>query len=113
MGQKTKTIINVVGAVVAAALFQTFFLLCLAYFSRYLGRTAYVLILTGGTVVNVAMFVLEIVFYSLGKELVYKSFVTAYVLFDFAAIVLFVLIRTGFLEIVRDKESLERYLEGA
>ena len=113
MTQTTKRIINIILALAMAAAFQTFLILCLLSYRAQWEHGLYVFAMTAGSVINLAMCICEIAFYWKKKELFYKAIISAYVLFIFAGIVLFILQRTGFFEIVRDEESLEAYLERA
>lgn len=113
MSKSAKNAIYIVSVVLMAAGLQTLFLLSMAFFRESWGNVAYTLTVTFGTLANVAMCALAIVFYFLKKELIYKSFLTAFLLLLFAFTVLYILLKTGFLEIIRDKDSLEAYLEQA
>ncbi len=103
-------VIHIICIILAAAATQVFFLLCLNYFPESWATWLYWLIFIGGTALNVALLVFDIVTYMIGKEFLYKSCIIAYVLLVFAGVVMYILLRTGFMEIARDKELLEEYL---
>ncbi len=111
MTTKARTI-HIIGILLAAAL-QVFLVLCLRNFRGEWREWLYWTALSGGSVLNAALAAADIVFYCLHKEVFYKSCIVAYVLLVFAAVVFYILIRTGFLEIARDEKSLEEYLERA
>ncbi len=107
--KKKGKVIHILCILLAACLLQVFLVLC-ALQLRSAAAWAYYLALIGGTIVNAALAVLDILFFIKGKEIIYKSCVIAYFLLTFSAIVLYVLLRTGFLEIAKDDELLEEYL---
>jgi len=109
---KWKKILHIFAVACAAAVFEVFGILCLGYFHD-LGNTLYHVILIGGTVWNFALFVVEAVFFLKQKELIYKSCIIAYCLLVLAAVVFFVMLKTGFMEIARDDAMLEEYLKRA
>ena len=102
-------IIHIICIVLAAAATQVFFLLCLPFASGW-ARWLYLLVLIGGTALNAALLAFEIVFYIIGKEFLYKACIIAYVMLVFAGIVLYILLKTGFMEIAGDEELLKDYL---
>ena len=71
----------------------------------------YLLVLTGGTVVNAVLLSVDLITYSLGKQVIYRFCIIAYILLIFAAAVAYALFETGFIEVIRDKDRLEDYLE--
>lgn len=93
------------------ALFEVFFVLSLMFFRAEWSVPLWLLTLIGGTVVNVALFTADIVYYVLGKEVVYKCCITAYILLIFCALLLYILLATGFADIMRDEGSFQAYLE--
>lgn len=107
--KKKLTIIHILCILLAAVVLQVFLVLG-AILLRSAAAWIYYLILCGGTAVNAAVAALDIVFYIKGKEVVYKSCVITYFLLIFSAVVLYILLKTGFLEIARDGERLEEYL---
>lgn len=111
MTKTGKNILHIVCILLTAALFELFFLLCLHYFHGNMAGGLYAFALIGGSLVNAALAAVEITFYFLKKELIYKFCITAYVLLLFIAVVAYILLRTGFLEIIRDEKSFEEYLE--
>ena len=98
---------------VFVALFQIFLLLSLHYFKGTWSSGIYLAALIGGTVLNVLFALADLLFFFFRKELLYKLCITVYVCADFAVIVLYVLLRTGFFDIMSDEEGLEAYLERA
>ncbi|MCI9009676.1 MAG: TVP38/TMEM64 family protein [Clostridia bacterium] len=111
MTKPTKTIIHILCMVLAAALVETFFVLCLAYFKTEWALWLYWFALIGGSVLNAALLTVDIVFYCLKKEAIYKTCITLYIMFAFFAVCFFVLLKTGFMEIFQDEGSFEAYLE--
>lgn len=111
MTKATKNTLHIICMVLAAALFQVFFLLCLQHFYGEWSLTIYLLTLIAGSAVNLAIFVTDVVCLLLNKEVVSRTCITAYILIDFLAIFLYILIRTGFFEIMRDEERFEAFLE--
>lgn len=103
--------VHIVGIVLAAIITQAFFVLCMFYFRETWANWLYLTTLVGVSVLNVALVVVDIIAYLKRKEVVYKSCILAYVFLVFAAIVLYILLRTGFFKIFGDEESLEAYLE--
>ncbi|MCI8343045.1 MAG: TVP38/TMEM64 family protein [Clostridia bacterium] len=113
MSKSAKNAIYIVSVILMTAGVQTLFLLSVAFFRANWQGAIYPLIVSLGTAANLALCVLAIVFYLLQKELIYKSFLTAFILLLFSLTVFYILLKTGFLEIIRDKDSLEAYLERA
>lgn len=103
--------IHILSILLAGAITQVFFLLSVKFFYGDWTELLYMTVLIGGTVLNVALAAVDIVFYLLRKEVVYKFCILTYILLVFAAIVFYVLLKTGFMEIIRSEESLEDYLE--
>ncbi len=113
MNKRGKTAINSIIAFCLAAGTQVFFVLCLSFLRAGWQPWLYTLALTVGTVVIIGIFCLEVLCFYFGKEWLYKSAITAYVLLLFVFTVLYILLKTGFLDIVRDEATLEAYLENA
>lgn len=111
MKNSAKAILHVVCMLLTAALFEVFFVLCLAFFKSEWQSWIYLLALVGGTLLNAAVFTVDFVFYFLKKEAIYKSCITLYVMLIFFAVGFYILLKTGFMEIFRDEGSLEAYLE--
>lgn len=107
-----KNILHLLIVFLFALCTQIFFLLCMPYLKDLLGSW-YTFVLATGSIINFALLLTEYIFYLHEKEIVYKSFIIAYVLFVFALILLYVLFRSDFFEIVGSEESLEAYLEKA
>ena len=104
-------ILHIICIALAAAVTQVFFLLCLEFLPESVAHWAYLLILIGGTILNAAILALDIVAYIKRKEFLYKACIIAYVMLVFASVVLYILLRTGFMEIAGDEELLKEYLE--
>ena len=96
---------------ILVALFQIFFLISLHYFKGTWNQGIYLSALIGGTVLNFLLMLADLLFFFFRKELWYKLCITAYVCADFAVIIFYVLLRTGFFDIMSDEEGLEAYLE--
>lgn len=111
MSQTVKTIIHIILITLAAAAFEVFLLLSLQHMKTEWSKTLHLSVLIGGTVVNVVLLTLDIVFYFLKKEVISKSCITAYVLFILSAVLFYIFIRTGFIEIMRDADKFEEFLE--
>ena len=62
------------------------------------------------SVLLTAFFLASIWFVVKGKEVWYKSALSAFILIVFALIVLFILQRTGFFNVIQDENSLQEYL---
>lgn len=103
-------IIHILSMLIAAALTEIFLVLCLAFFRESWGRALYLTALILSSIANVAIGVCEVAFFAYKKEIFYKTLITTYVFVVFALIILYLLLRTGFFEIMRDEEKLEDYL---
>ncbi len=104
-------IVHIVCMALAAGVTQLFLLLCLFFFRGEWSAPLYITVLVGATVLNIALLTVDIVFYCLKKEVVYKSIITCYVMLIFFSVTFYILLKTGFLEIIRDKDSFQDYLE--
>jgi uncharacterized membrane protein YdjX (TVP38/TMEM64 family) len=113
MNKTSKIIIHALCMTLAAAIFEVFLVLCLLFFQDDWSRWLYLLALIGGTVLNVGALVVDVVFYCLNKEVVYKACITLYVMLVFFAVGFYVLLKTGFIDIIRDEGSFEEYLKRA
>ena len=111
MSHRAKLILHILCMALSAGLFQAFFILCLRYFQADWHPALYISVLVIGTVLNAAILAVDVVFYCKQKEVVYKSCITLYVLIVFFAVGFYVLLRTGFYEIIRDKDKFEEYLK--
>lgn len=111
MTKTTKNVIHILCMVFAAALFELFFPLCLQHFYRQWSLALYLTVLISGSVLNAAILVTDIVCCFLKKEMITRLCITAYILLDFIAIFLYILVRTGFFDIIRDEESFQAFLE--
>lgn len=104
-------VIHVICVSILAALFQTLFVLAIVPFHGTWSDVVYYLVLTGGTVFNAVLLAVELITYFLGKQVVYRCCIIIYVLAIFIAAVAYALIETGFLEVIRDADKLEEYLD--
>ncbi len=111
MKDRTKRIWHIVAVGWAAIAFEVFLALCLGFFADDWARGLYLTALVGGTLLNAALLVFDLVFYFFKKELVYKSCIIAYFLLLSAAVVFYVMLKTGFFEVVQDDGALEAYLQ--
>ncbi len=100
------------GIVFGAAVFEAFLVLSLRYFVEW-EPSLWWTVLAIGTAVNAALAAVDLIFYFLGKQVVYKSCIIAFILFDFLLIGLYILLATGFLDVMRDEGSFQAYLERA
>ncbi len=103
---------HTVGIALGTAIFQVFLVLSLGFFSEW-SPALWWSVFGIGTFVNAALAALDLTFYFLGKQVVYKSCIIAYLLFDFLLIGLYILLATGFLDVMRDEGSFQAYLERA
>lgn len=104
-------IIHVICVTILAAIFQALFVLSIVSFYGKWSDGIYYLVLTGGTVFNAVLLAVECITYFLGKQVVYRCCIIIYVLAIFIAAVAYALIETGFLEVIRDADKLEAYIE--
>lgn len=103
---------HILGIALGAILFGLFLVLSLRYFDEWhpaLRWTVFSLALA----LDLAILTVDLVFYFLKKQIVYKCCIIAYILCDFLLIGLFVLLKTGFLDVMRDEGNFESYLERA
>ncbi|MBD5636928.1 MAG: TVP38/TMEM64 family protein [Clostridia bacterium] len=111
MTKTTKKVIHILCMVLAATLFELFFLLCLQHFYREWSLALYLSVLIAGSLVNLAILVTDVVCCILNKAMITRTCITTYVLIDFLVIFLYILVRTGFFDIIRDEESFQTFLE--
>ncbi len=104
---------HVVCMTLAAAVTEVFLVLCLMQFRGEWHAALWWLALGAGSLLDLGILAADLVFYFLGKQVLYKACITGYVMAIFFLAVGYALLRTGFLEIARDKEALEAYLERA
>ena len=103
--------IHILSVLAAAGLTQLFFVLCLLFLRESKGETLFQVILWSGTIFNLALFATETCAFLLKRSALYKSCIILYVLLVFSAIVFYILLKTGFMEIFKSEEKLEEYLE--
>lgn len=111
MAKTVKKIIHVILMALSAAAFEVFLLLCLAYFTDEWSEALFYTAMIGGSLFNAAALAVDLIFYFLGKEAIYKSCITLYVFLLLAGAVVYVLLRTGFMDIARDEKQFEAFLE--
>ena len=105
-------ICHVIGIVLGAVLFELFLILSLRFFDEW-APALYWTVFSLSTALNAAILAVDLIFYFLHKQVVYKCCIIAYILFDFLLIGLFVLLKTGFLEVMRDEGNFEAYIQRA
>ena len=111
MKKTTTNTIHIICMTLAAALFELFFVLCLQHYYGQWSLTIYLLVLIASSLLNIGILITDIVCRLLGKEMIARTCITAYFLLDFLAIFLYILVRTGFFDIMRDQEQFEAFLE--
>ena len=111
MTKTAKHTIHIVCMTIAAALFELFFLLCLQHFYGKWSLAIYLTVLIVGSLLNIGILVTDITCLFLHKVTLTRTCITAYLLLDFLAIFLYILVRTGFFDIIRDEESFQAFLE--
>lgn len=97
----------------AAGAFETFLLLSLGQCLDRLSEALLWLAFVGGTVLNAAVLALDLVGFFLRKEPLYKFCISAYILGVFAVILIYILLLTGFFDIIGDQDKFIEYLEQA
>ncbi len=102
--------LHIVGVTAGAVIFEVFLFLCLAFFMGKWSGALWLSVLVLASLLNCAVLIVDFIFFYLGKEVVYKFCITAYILALFFAVLLYVLLQTGFFEIMRDEERLEEFL---
>ena len=108
---KRHAVIHILCLIVTAAIFQAMFVLAVATFRSSWSDILYLIVLTGGTVVNAVLLSVDLITYFLRKQIVYRFCIIAYILLIFAAAVAYAMLKTGFIEVLRDKDRLQDYLE--
>jgi len=111
MNRAGKNAIHIICMTLAAAVFEVFLVLCLGHFRAQWHPAVYLAALIGGSVINAAALTADIVCCILKKDVICRACITFYILFVFLAVFLYVLIRLGFFEIIRDEQSFEDFLE--
>ncbi len=113
MQVKNSVLIQILLLTAAAVALQVFIVL-LAFLPDISAKEwLYLLLLAGGTALNIALYVLGIVFSVRGKETLGKGSFLAEVLLLIAAIVFYVVLKTGFWKIVSDEQLFREFLERA
>ena len=113
MGQidKSKAILHFILLALTAALFQTLFVLAIATLREKWSDALYLLVLSGGTVLNAVLLSVDYITYLFQKQVVFRFCIIVYILLIFAAAVAYALLATGFIEVIRDADKLQAYLE--
>ena len=101
---------HIVGVTAGAVLFEVFLFLCLTFFMEQWSAALWISMLVLGTVLNIAVLTVDFIFFYFNKEIIYKFCITAYILAVFFAVLIYVMLETGFFEIMRDEEELEAFL---
>ncbi len=104
-------VLHILFVTAATAGVEVFLVLCLRYFRSEWPPALWMLALVGGSVLLAAMLITDLCCYFLHKTVVSKFILTLYLMLLFFATVGFALLRTGFIEIMRDENSLKEYLE--
>ena len=113
MGQidKSKAILHFILLALTAALFQALFVLAIATLREKWSDALYLLVLSGGTVLNAVLLSVDYITYLFKKQVVFRFCIIVYILLIFAAAVAYALFATGFIEVIRDADKLQAYLE--
>lgn len=106
-----KLIIHIVCMLITAGIFALFLVLCVNLLQDRWSRTACIVTLVCGLLADIALLAVDYIFYLRKKEVVYKSCITLYVLVVFILVGLYVLLRTGFFDVIRDENKFEEYLK--
>lgn len=106
-----KFIIHIACMLLAAGLYALFLILCVGLLRERWSGALCTTTLVLGLVLDAALLAVDIAFYCRKKEVIYKSCITLYVLFVFIFIGAYVLLRTGFFDVIRDKDKFEEYLK--
>ncbi len=109
--EKRQLAVNLVVTALCAAVFELFLLFDLFLVRESWGETYFLLAAIGGSVLNVALLFAAFLFRLFGKELAFKCCVTVYAFAVICAVMLYILLRTGFFAIVKDEEAFEAYLK--
>ncbi len=88
-----------------------FAVLCLYNTANPFFKTNALLFSLLASVALVAICALAVWFVIKGKETVYKTIISGYILLLFCLVVLFILQRTGFFNVIQDENSLREYLQ--
>ncbi len=102
--------LHIAGVVFGSVIFEVFFVLCLRFFSESWSAPLWFTLLVLGSVLNAAVLAADLVFYYLDKQVIYKFCITVYIVAVFFAILLYILLVTGFFEIMSDEERFEEFL---
>lgn len=106
-----KLIIHIACMLFAGGVFALFWVLCVGQLRDRLSNPLCIALLVAGLILDIAVFAVDVVFYCRKREVVYKSCITLYVLFIFISVGAYVLLRTGFFDVIRDKDKFEEYLK--
>ena len=108
---RKRSVVHILCLALTAALFQVLFVLAVVTQRNTLNEAVYIFILSGGTVLNAVLLSVEYITYYLGKQIIYRFCIIAYILLIFAAAIAYALLETGFISVIRDAQQLEAYLE--
>ncbi len=106
-------IAHILCLLVLAGVLQTLFVLSVVLFRGTWTDAVYTLVLTGGTILNAVLLAVDYTAYYMKKQIVYRFCIILYVLAIFFAAIVYALIETGFLEVIRDDKKLEEYISRA
>lgn len=113
MQAKNKTLIQIISLTAAAIALQVFVVL-LAFLPDVSSRQwLYYLLLAGGSLLNITLYVLSVVFTARGKETLAKGGLILEVFLLLAAVVAYVVLKTGFWKILSDEQLFREFLERA
>lgn len=111
MSKSAQTVFHITFILAAAIVLQVLFMTILVRVSASWELWLRASVLIGGSLINVILLVTDDVAYFKGKQLVYKSCILIYTLLVFSAIVLEIMLESGFFEVVQDEESFAAFLE--
>ena len=111
MTKAGKNVINFICVALAAIAFEVLLILCLRHFYAQWNRVLYFSVLILASLINAALLIVDIVGCVRNKPAFVRSCITFYFLLDFLAICLFILVRTGFFDILSDEGSFQAFLE--
>lgn len=106
-----KLIVHIACMLLAAGVYALFLVLCVGLLKERWSRTLCIVALSLGLFADAAIFAVDVACYCRKKEVIYKSCITLYVLFIFFFVGAYVLLRTGFFDVIRDKDKFEEYLK--
>ncbi len=106
-------VLHILGTALGAAVFETFFVLSVNSFYGVWADGWWYFAVVLGSVLCAAVSAADILSFFLHKEVITKLCLTVFLFADFCAVGFFVLLKTGFLEVMLDGNSFTDYLERA